>query len=124
MDESKVVEDEKGALKWRKVLYLDQGVPDNYVDSTFLDELQKNVYIRTYEYWNVVKETGVVTQQLSSICIFVVMFIFMSNQQTDPITILGCSLVVTALGFLLYDWIDQGQWRKEKHRSCECLSDN
>ena len=28
--------------KWRKVLYEDQGVPDNYVDETFLDEMKKN----------------------------------------------------------------------------------
>ena len=28
--------------KWRKILYEDQGVPDNYVDETFLQELRKN----------------------------------------------------------------------------------
>ena len=28
--------------KWRKILYEDQGVPDNYVDASFLDELKKN----------------------------------------------------------------------------------
>lgn len=27
---------------WRKVLYEDQGVPDNYVDKSFLDEMRKN----------------------------------------------------------------------------------
>ena len=28
--------------KWRKILYENQGVPDHYVDETFLDELKKN----------------------------------------------------------------------------------
>lgn len=28
--------------KWQKILYEDQGVSDNYVDETFLDELRKN----------------------------------------------------------------------------------
>ena len=28
--------------KWKKVLYEDQNVPDNYVDDTFLDDLKKN----------------------------------------------------------------------------------
>jgi len=28
--------------KWKKVLYEDQGVPDNYVDDSFLDEMKKN----------------------------------------------------------------------------------
>jgi len=28
--------------RWRKILYEDQGVPDNYVDESFLDEMKKN----------------------------------------------------------------------------------
>ena len=28
--------------RWQKVLYMDQGVPDNYVDKSFLDEMKKN----------------------------------------------------------------------------------
>lgn len=31
-----------GGPKWRKILYENQGVPDNYVDKSFLEELQKN----------------------------------------------------------------------------------
>ena len=31
-----------GGTKWRKILFEDQGVPDNYVDRSFLDELKKN----------------------------------------------------------------------------------
>lgn len=27
---------------WRKLLWVKQSYPDNYVDSTFLEELQKN----------------------------------------------------------------------------------
>jgi phosphatidylinositol glycan class C protein len=29
-------------LPWRKLLYVKQDYPDNYVDDTFLDALQKN----------------------------------------------------------------------------------
>ena len=32
----------KAKKPWRKVLYEDQGVPDNYVDESFLDEMKKN----------------------------------------------------------------------------------
>ena len=28
--------------RWRKILYIKQPFPDNYVDETFLEELQKN----------------------------------------------------------------------------------
>ena len=31
-----------GEKKWRKILYEDQGVPDNYVDESFLEEMKKN----------------------------------------------------------------------------------
>jgi len=33
---------ENGSKRWRKILYEDQGVPDNYVDESFLDEMKKN----------------------------------------------------------------------------------
>jgi len=33
---------ENGNKRWRKILYEDQGVPDNYVDESFLDEMKKN----------------------------------------------------------------------------------
>ena len=33
---------ENGTKRWRKILYEDQGVPDNYVDESFLDEMKKN----------------------------------------------------------------------------------
>jgi len=33
---------ESGGKRWRKILYEDQGVPDNYVDESFLDEMRKN----------------------------------------------------------------------------------
>ena len=28
--------------KWKKILYEDQGVPDNFADHTFLEELKRN----------------------------------------------------------------------------------
>ena len=31
-----------GCRPWRKILYEDQNVPDNYVDESFLLELKKN----------------------------------------------------------------------------------
>lgn len=55
---------EAAAVGWRKVLYERQPFPDNYVDRRFLEELQKNIYVRRYSYWTVVFESAVVIQQL------------------------------------------------------------
>ncbi|XP_072015904.1 phosphatidylinositol N-acetylglucosaminyltransferase subunit C-like [Amphiura filiformis] len=103
--------------KWHKVLYMDQGVPDNYVDKSFLDEMKKNVNTRTYELWSVIRETGVVSQQLSSICFFVVIFIYMDSAVLTPSHLLTVSSIVTVLGYILYDLVDWGAERRKSQRS-------
>ena len=32
----------EGKRQWRKILYEDQGYPDNYTDKSFLHEMKKN----------------------------------------------------------------------------------
>ncbi|XP_060593684.1 phosphatidylinositol N-acetylglucosaminyltransferase subunit C-like [Ruditapes philippinarum] len=86
--------------KWKKILYEDQGFPDHYVDDTFLDELKKNLHTRNYEYWKVVKESGVVTQQLCSVCIFVMVFIFMDVKVLAAETLVYISGGLTFIGYL------------------------
>lgn len=42
------------ARRWRKVLYEDQGVPDNYVDESFLDEMKKNrKFFFSFAQWSI-----------------------------------------------------------------------
>lgn len=36
---------------WKKVLYEDQGVPDNYVDGSFLEEMKKNCEYCRRAFW-------------------------------------------------------------------------
>ncbi|PIK36366.1 putative phosphatidylinositol N-acetylglucosaminyltransferase subunit C [Apostichopus japonicus] len=45
----------------------------------------------------------------------------MSTELAHPATILTWSLVTTAAGFIIYDLVDKGEWRKEQQRS---LADN
>ncbi|XP_064616755.1 phosphatidylinositol N-acetylglucosaminyltransferase subunit C-like isoform X1 [Liolophura sinensis] len=103
--------------KWRKVLYENQGVPDNYVDETFLDELKKNLYTRKYDYWSVLKESGVVTQQISSVCLFVVVYISMSEKMLSPELLFLISSLLTLIGYITYDIIDDREGRSESGRS-------
>ncbi|CAI9716318.1 phosphatidylinositol N-acetylglucosaminyltransferase subunit C-like [Octopus vulgaris] len=87
--------------KWQKILYEDQGVSDNYVDETFLDELKKNLYIRSYDYWRAAQESGTFTQQMCSVCIFVVVFIYMDQEKLSPQVLFIVSSLLTLIGYCI-----------------------
>ncbi|XP_002732742.2 phosphatidylinositol N-acetylglucosaminyltransferase subunit C-like [Saccoglossus kowalevskii] len=106
----------KERKKWRKVLYEDQGVPDNYVDDSFLDEMKKNVNTRTYKLQNVIIESGVVSQQLSSICLFIVTFIYMEEGTLSPQLLFTVGSLMTVFGYLLHDIVDGRRNRKDRTR--------
>ncbi|PVV03098.1 hypothetical protein BB560_002428 [Smittium megazygosporum] len=88
---------------WQKKLYIVQDYPDDYVDETFLIELQKNANVKIYDYWDVVVETLVVTQHFSSILIFISLFIYIYNGHLTETSLLWVGLVGLLLGSLLWD---------------------
>ncbi|XP_074653882.1 phosphatidylinositol N-acetylglucosaminyltransferase subunit C-like [Tubulanus polymorphus] len=88
---------------WKKVLYIRQNVPDNYVDDSFLDQMKNNLNSHTYDYWTVVLQSGVVTQQICSVCIFVAVFLYMSNDWLDPRTVFIASSLLSVIGYICYD---------------------
>ncbi|KAG8436675.1 hypothetical protein GDO86_007678 [Hymenochirus boettgeri] len=104
--------------EWKKVLYERQPFPDNYVDSRFLEELRKNIYVRQYHYWAVVFEAGGVIQQLCSVCIFSVIWWYMDQDLLSPQKLCGVGLTFTLLGYLLFDTVDRGQGRRGSGRTC------
>ncbi|CAG2236558.1 GPI2 [Mytilus edulis] len=97
---------DKQQKRWRKILYEDQSVPDNYVDSSFLDELQKNLHTRKYDYWTVCEQSGEVTQQISSLGLFVVAYVYMENGWLSPHTLFTITTTLTCIGYLLKVYID------------------
>ncbi|KAJ1965788.1 glycosylphosphatidylinositol anchor biosynthesis [Dipsacomyces acuminosporus] len=88
---------------WRKLLYIKQEYPDDYVDDTFLMELQKNTNVRMYDYSTVVRQTAVVTQHISSIMIFIAVFIYLYRGSLTGGVLLWCSSTFTVLGFVFWD---------------------
>ncbi|KAG6928758.1 phosphatidylinositol glycan anchor biosynthesis class C [Chelydra serpentina] len=103
--------------RWQKVLYERQPFPDNYVDHRFLEELRKNIYARKYQYWAVVFESGVVIQQLCSVCVFVVIWWYMDDGLLTPQWLFGAGLASSLIGYVLFDVIDLGVGRKESGRT-------
>ncbi|XP_020610418.1 phosphatidylinositol N-acetylglucosaminyltransferase subunit C-like isoform X2 [Orbicella faveolata] len=102
---------------WKKVLYEDQGVPDNYVDKSFLEEMKKNLNTRTYQFWSVVLESGAVSQQVSSVCIFVAAFVYMDFGLLSPSVLFAVSSMLTLLGYVLFDALDGGRLRSASKRT-------
>ncbi|XP_019714987.1 phosphatidylinositol N-acetylglucosaminyltransferase subunit C [Hippocampus comes] len=90
------------AVAWRKVLWERQPYPDNYVDQRFLEELRRNEGLRQYRYWAVVREAGLVGQQLSCVAIFITLWLYMEQGLLSPGTLLLISLASSLLGYGLY----------------------
>ncbi|KAJ1937394.1 glycosylphosphatidylinositol anchor biosynthesis [Kickxella alabastrina] len=96
----------RGRRPWRKLLYIKQEYPDDYVDETFLMELQKNTNVRMYDYSTVVMQTAVVTQHISSIMVFIAVFISLYRGSLTGQVLLWCSSVSTLFGFVFWDLLN------------------
>eukprot|EP00667_Euglena_gracilis_P021655 EG_transcript_23812 len=60
---------------WEKVLYCKQPYEDNFVDETrFLEQMRQNADVNVFDYWELVRESSAVSQHLSVIVIFIVIF--------------------------------------------------
>ncbi|KAI8988785.1 phosphatidylinositol N-acetylglucosaminyltransferase subunit C [Pilobolus umbonatus] len=88
---------------WQKLLWVKQNYPDNYVDGTFLDELQRNVNVRTYDYWTMVYESGVITQHIFSVVIFIAIFIYLRQYTITGNYLIWLGSIMTGLGYLFWD---------------------
>lgn len=89
--------------KWKKVLYENQDVPDNYVHHTFLQEMRKNLFLREYDYRILLIQTGSITQQINAVIIFVMSFLYLQNSLIDPynLNVLSGAIIIGSYLLLL-----------------------
>ncbi|KAJ1680114.1 glycosylphosphatidylinositol anchor biosynthesis [Spiromyces aspiralis] len=98
---------QRSRRKWRRLLYINQDeYPDSYVDETFLMELQKNVNVQIYDYWEVVMQSTAVSQHTSSIIVFIAVFIYLFRQELDAASLQWWNCLATMLGCVLWDCIN------------------
>jgi len=88
---------------WRKLLWVKQNYPDNWVDSSFLNQLQRNVNVHPYDFWPLVTESTVITQHLSSVVIFITCFIAIFTERASPVVVASGSSAFTVLGYWVWD---------------------
>ncbi|EEC04387.1 phosphatidylinositol N-acetylglucosaminyltransferase subunit C, putative, partial [Ixodes scapularis] len=84
---------------WRKVLYEDQNVPDNYVDQSFLCQLRKNVNPVQFTVPQALYAATGVTQQISRAVLFVVLYAWLKEGKLQCIRSLSCPPNSLALCF-------------------------
>ncbi|CAG8690006.1 17443_t:CDS:2, partial [Acaulospora morrowiae] len=94
---------EERKIPWRKLLWVKHDYPDNYVDKTFLEELKRNANVRLYDYWSVVMESTVISQHISSIVIFIAIFIYLYLDMLLAQTLIICGTVFTIIGYIFWD---------------------
>lgn len=89
---------------WRKLLWVQQDYPDNWVDKSFLDKLQRNANVVTYDYWPLVADSTVLIQHLASVIIFVASFISIYTRQLNPLTVIGFSTALTTIAYAFWSF--------------------
>ncbi|RPB05281.1 GPI2-domain-containing protein [Choiromyces venosus 120613-1] len=96
---------------WRKLLWVKQDYPDNWVDPTFLSQLQRNINVHPYDFYSLVADSTVIVQHLSSVVIFVTSFIAMFKERVSPVSVALASTALTVAGWAVWD---MGWEKREK----------
>lgn len=84
-------------------LYENYGVPDNYTDSTFLGQLQKNIKANNRNLLEAVQLGSHVSLQLNIIVLIVIIFIWLKNDWTTPHIVFMFSVISTVIGYITFN---------------------
>ncbi|CDJ60920.1 phosphatidylinositol N-acetylglucosaminyltransferase subunit, putative [Eimeria maxima] len=87
--------------KWQKILWKKQPHPDCYVDETFLNTLMRNANLTRYMYSDLCKSTVVLTQHLSCILIFLLVYRMIVKRSLAASTLVIFDVVSLPLGYAL-----------------------
>lgn len=86
----------------KKILYETGEYPDNYTDETFLSDLQKNVEFQEVNLLEAIKGATLIIQELCTVIIFVLVYVYMYNELIYPETLFYFSSAFTIIGYLIY----------------------
>lgn len=87
---------------WKKNLYENRGLPDNYTDSSFLRELKKNIKPNNVTVRGAITLGASICIQLNIVILFVMVFTWLNNEWTTPNIIFMSSTVLTVAGYICY----------------------
>ncbi|KAH8379092.1 hypothetical protein KR009_003044 [Drosophila setifemur] len=87
---------------WVKNLYSNREYPDNYTDASFLKDLRTNLHVRIYTYREALAGVTVLSNQISCITGFLILYQLLFSDSVAPTTILVPSCGVTGIGYVCY----------------------
>ena len=105
---------ESSESSWQKILYKDQNVADNHVPKSFLSELTINKNVKYYNFWELVYNSVVITQQFCVVCIFILSWWYMGDGLVLPEFILVVSFIFCILGYVLYLKLNQFSFDRDR----------
>ncbi|KAL0054305.1 hypothetical protein WJX82_006881 [Trebouxia sp. C0006] len=83
-------------VTFSRQLWLEQALPDNYTDETFLQSLKISVHGPVRSYWQVVREASAVTQQMDTVVAVATVSAYLYKGWMSPEPLL-CVVVVPVL---------------------------
>lgn len=98
--------------KWRKNLYETHGLPDNYTDSSFLEELRKNINPNSITTIEAISFAASVTLQFNIVILFVIVFVWLDNEWIAPNVIFVFSGIPTLAGYFIHTFNDPDMPKK------------
>jgi len=87
--------------RWRKILYEKQPYEDNYTDETFLNALVKNANFSSYSFTEVIQGSTLVTQQISTVALFVILFLYTLNHAISISSLIWLQIITFSIGFTI-----------------------
>lgn len=93
---------------WRKVLYENHEYEDNYTDSSFLNDLQKNRDLRFVGYIDAIQGAAKLSQQITTVIIFMMLFYLMYIEETSPKSVIVQTTALTVLGYVYFIFETKG----------------
>ncbi|KAL0099350.1 hypothetical protein PUN28_020129 [Cardiocondyla obscurior] len=90
-------------VQWQRNLYENYGLPDNYTDSTFLEQLRKNIKPNNVTLVEAISLSASISTRLCVVVLFVIIFIWLNNEWTTPNVVVISGSILTILGYFIYN---------------------
>ncbi|XP_053982009.1 phosphatidylinositol N-acetylglucosaminyltransferase subunit C [Hylaeus volcanicus] len=98
--------------QWQKNLYENYSLPDNYTDSSFLEQLRKNIKPNNVTLSEAITFGASICIQLSIVILFVIIFIWLNKEWTSPNVIFVSGVILTIFGYFVYCVTEQTTVKK------------